>query len=137
MKETQDDLARVQQDLLSSRKSADTLDGLYKSAVSDKQSAQQKVLINLCKLSLFMSYLQVQDLEEELDELRSRLKEIQEALERETLAKVDLQNQIQSLREDMAFKRKVYDEVFVVMRLQISFLLGNNYFKTYWIKSLL
>ena len=55
--------------------------------------------------------LQIQELEDEVEELRSRLKETQESLERETLAKVDLQNQIQSLREELAFKKKVYDEV--------------------------
>lgn len=32
-------------------------------------------------------------------------------LEAETLGKVDLQNHIQSLKEEMAFKRKVHDEV--------------------------
>ena len=57
------------------------------------------------------SSLQIQELEDEVEELRSRLKETQESLERETLAKVDLQNQIQSLREELAFKKKVYDEV--------------------------
>ena len=56
-------------------------------------------------------FLQIQELEDEVEELRSRLKETQESLERETLAKVDLQNQIQSLREELAFKKKVYDEV--------------------------
>lgn len=50
-------------------------------------------------------------MDEEVDDLRSRLKEAQDSLERETLTKVDLQNQIQSLREEMTFTKRVHDEV--------------------------
>ncbi len=50
-------------------------------------------------------------MDEEVDELRSQIKKLQETLEQETLAKVDLQNQMQSLKEDMAFRKKMYEEV--------------------------
>ncbi len=50
-------------------------------------------------------------MEEELDDLRTQVKKLQETLEQETLLKVDLKNQIQSLKEDSVFRRKVYEEV--------------------------
>lgn len=53
----------------------------------------------------------MKDLEAELDELRSTLDALKETLEGETLSKVDLQNSIQSLKEELAFKKKVYEEV--------------------------
>ena len=55
--------------------------------------------------------MQLQEVEEEVEELRIQLKKQMKNLEAEVLSKVDLQNQIQSLREDMAFKKKLYDEV--------------------------
>lgn len=93
-----------------------------------------------------------------MDDLRTQLKKIQDTLERETLSKVDLQNQIQSLREDLAFKKKVYEEVldysiqslikilacyFCAYILPRQFLylftstncIGTNYCATYWLWS--
>lgn len=55
--------------------------------------------------------LQVKEFEAELEELRSTLESMKESLEAETLSKVDLQNSIQSLREELAFRKKVYEEV--------------------------
>ena len=55
--------------------------------------------------------LQVKEFEAELEELRSTLETMKESLEAETLSKVDLQNSIQSLREELAFRKKVYEEV--------------------------
>lgn len=55
--------------------------------------------------------LQVKEFEAELEELRSTLEAMKESLEAETLSKVDLQNSIQSLKEELAFRKKVYEEV--------------------------
>ena len=49
--------------------------------------------------------------EEDNKELQVHLTKVEKDLENETLSKVDLQNQNQSLREELAFKKKVYDEV--------------------------
>lgn len=46
-----------------------------------------------------------------MEELRSTLEAMKESLEAETLSKVDLQNSIQSLKEELAFRKKVYEEV--------------------------
>ena len=46
-----------------------------------------------------------------MEELRAQLNELRESLEKETLSKVDLQNQNQSLKEELSFKKKVYEEV--------------------------
>ena len=53
----------------------------------------------------------MKDLEQELEELKANLEGVKGQLEAETLSKVDLQNNIQSLREDLAFKKKMYEEV--------------------------
>lgn len=53
----------------------------------------------------------MKDLEAEADELRSNVEELKSALEVETLSKVDYQNNVQSLNEELAFRKKVYEEV--------------------------
>ena len=53
----------------------------------------------------------MKEFEAELEELRSTLETMKESLEAETLSKVDLQNSIQSLKEELAFRKKVYEEV--------------------------
>ena len=50
-------------------------------------------------------------MEEEVEELRAQVKKLQEMLEQETLLKVDFKNQNQSLKEDMLFRKKIYEEV--------------------------
>ena len=57
------------------------------------------------------AHSQVKELEQELEEVKATLDGVKAQLEAETLSKVDLQNNIQSLREDMAFKKKMYEEV--------------------------
>lgn len=44
-------------------------------------------------------------------ELQAQIASLRESMEAETLSKVDLQNNIQSLKEELAFRKKVYDEV--------------------------
>ena len=53
----------------------------------------------------------MKELEQEVEELKATLEGVKAQLEAETLSKVDLQNNIQSLREDLAFKKKMYEEV--------------------------
>ena len=53
----------------------------------------------------------MKELEDEMEEIRVQMHELRESLEKETLSKVDLQNQNQSLKEELAFKKKVYEEV--------------------------
>ena len=57
------------------------------------------------------THTQLKELEQELEEVKANLEAIKGQLEAETLSKVDLQNNIQSLREDIAFKKKMYEEV--------------------------
>lgn len=52
-----------------------------------------------------------QSLEAEVAELQAQIASLRESVEAETLSKVDLQNNIQSLKEELAFRKKVYEEV--------------------------
>uniref|UniRef100_A0A1B0A5V1 LTD domain-containing protein n=1 Tax=Glossina pallidipes TaxID=7398 RepID=A0A1B0A5V1_GLOPL len=51
---------------------------------------------------------ELNDLQKELDRLRNLLDEARKNLEDETLARVDLENNIQSLREELTFKDQVH-----------------------------
>lgn len=44
-------------------------------------------------------------------ELQAQVASLRESVESETLGKVDLQNNLQSLKEELAFRKKVYEEV--------------------------
>ena len=44
-------------------------------------------------------------------DLQAQITSLRESMEAETLSKVDLQNNIQSLKEELAFRKKVYEEV--------------------------
>ena len=57
----------------------------------------------------------MKDLEAEVAELREGYDSMKASLESETLSKVDLQNHIQSLKEEMAFRQKVHDEVRILL----------------------
>lgn len=50
------------------------------------------------------------DLEKENEKLKKQLSDLRKALEQETLARVDLENNIQSLREELTFKDQVYEQ---------------------------
>ena len=53
----------------------------------------------------------MKNLQAELAELREGYESVQGTLEIETLSKVDLQNKCQSLREELLFNKKIYEEV--------------------------
>lgn len=56
-------------------------------------------------------FTQVKALEVERDELRGNVDDMRASLESETLQKVDYQNNVQSLKEELDFLRKVHQEV--------------------------
>ena len=53
----------------------------------------------------------MKDKDEEIEELRANVEELRSLLESETLSKVDYQNNLQSLNEELSFRKKVYEEV--------------------------
>ena len=55
--------------------------------------------------------VQVTDRDAEIEELRTNIEELRCLLENETLCKVDLQNNLQSLNEELSFRKKIYEEV--------------------------
>lgn len=76
--------------LLESR--CNDLSAKYNTAVNDRKKAQDEV----------------KDLERELLKLRKQLEDARKQLEEETLARVDLENTVQSLREELTFKDQVH-----------------------------
>ena len=46
-----------------------------------------------------------------MEDLSAQVKSLRGSLEQETLNKVDLQNNIQSLKEEMAFMKRIHEEV--------------------------
>lgn len=52
----------------------------------------------------------LKDLELENDKLRKLLSEVRKNLEEETLARVDLENNVQSLQEELTFKEQVHEQ---------------------------
>lgn len=64
----------------------------------------------------------------EIYELRANIEELRTLLENETLCKVDLQNNLQSLNEELSFRKKIYEEVSPSAQVTpISSLLWTNY----------
>lgn len=53
---------------------------------------------------------ELKDVQNELDRLRKQLDEARKHLEDETLARVDLENNIQSLREELTFKDQIHSQ---------------------------
>ncbi len=50
-----------------------------------------------------------------MSEMRGTIEEIRATLESETLSKVDYQNNVQSLNEELAFRKKVYEEASIMI----------------------
>ena len=53
----------------------------------------------------------VKDLRKECQELKDALESNRYLLEQETLTRVDLENKLQSLKEELNFKKQVYNKV--------------------------
>lgn len=70
------------------------LSGKYNTACSERKKAQDD-----CK-----------ELEKENEKLKKQLADLRKALEQETLARVDLENNIQSLREELTFKDQIFEQ---------------------------
>jgi lamin B len=70
------------------------LSAKYNAACSDRKKAQDEL----------------KDLEKEHDKLKKMLDALRKNLEEETLARVDLENNIQSLREELTFKDQVFQQ---------------------------
>lgn len=70
------------------------LSGKYNTACSERKKAQDDL----------------KELEKENEKLKKQLADLRKALEQETLARVDLENNIQSLREELTFKDQVYEQ---------------------------
>ncbi|KAM8713467.1 hypothetical protein ACLKA7_013735 [Drosophila subpalustris] len=70
------------------------VNGKYNTALADRKKAED----------------QVKELSAENERLRRQLDDLRKQLEAETLARVDLENQNQSLREELAFKDQVHSQ---------------------------
>lgn len=70
------------------------LSAKYNAACSERKKAQDEV----------------KDLEKENDKLKKMLEALRKNLEEETLARVDLENNIQSLKEELTFKDQVFQQ---------------------------
>ncbi|XP_062130271.1 lamin-C isoform X1 [Drosophila sulfurigaster albostrigata] len=70
------------------------VNGKYNAALGDRKKAED----------------QLRELSAENDRLRRQLDDLRKQLEAETLARVDLENQNQSLREELAFKEQVHSQ---------------------------
>lgn len=100
LKELREENDRLEGRAIAAERNATSLEAQRKTAVADKAKFQKRV----------------KDLEQELEELKANLEGVKGQLEAETLSKVDLQNNIQSLREDLAFKKKMYEEELAALR---------------------
>lgn len=100
LKEVKDALERMETKYNAAQRSYESAEAQRKSAQADKNKFQNKV----------------KDLEAELAELRESYETVKSSLEHETLSKVDLQNHIQSHKEEMAFKKKVHEEELAHLR---------------------
>ena len=86
---------RAENDLESSERALTTKESTVQAALKDKQRA----------------VAQKTDALRELEDLKKALDQAKSALETETLARVDLENSNQSLREELAFKQQLHEQV--------------------------
>jgi len=70
------------------------LSGKFNTACADRKKAQEDA----------------KELEKENEKLKKQLADLRKALEQETLARIDLENNIQSLREELTFKDQIFEQ---------------------------
>ncbi|KAJ4447794.1 hypothetical protein ANN_09802, partial [Periplaneta americana] len=78
---------------------------MYESRMSDLNSKYSQAVADRKKATDEMK-----DLEKECEKLRKQVEELRKHLEDETLARIDLENNVQSLREELSFKEQVYNQ---------------------------
>ena len=84
---------------------ADNGHRLYESKYNDILGKYNSVVSDAKKASA-----DLKDLEKEHDKLKKLLDSLRKNLEEETLARVDLENNIQSLKEELTFKDQVFQQ---------------------------
>ncbi|XP_064390888.1 lamin-B2-like [Halichondria panicea] len=104
LKTCKEERDRFETQLTASERSNTSLDAQRKSALADKNRLQKEV----------------KNLQAELAEMREGYESLQGTLEVETLSKVDLQNKCQSLREELLFNKKLYEEELSGLRNKLS-----------------
>ncbi|XP_075060747.1 lamin-B2 isoform X2 [Mixophyes fleayi] len=122
--ETARDKARLQIELGKYRSDLDETTKNFKKKDADLLLAQQRnkeleALYSSSEAKLNTALDQKRNLEADLADLNARLAKAEEAhavakkqLEKETLMRVDAENRCQSLREDLEFRKNVYEEEF-------------------------
>lgn len=78
---------------------------IYETRVSDLSAKYNQAVADRKKATD-----EVKDLEKECEKLRKQVEELRKHLEDETLARIDLENNVQSLREELQFKEQVYNQ---------------------------
>ena len=78
---------------------------IYESRLSDMSTKYNQAVVERKKATDEMK-----ELEKECEKLRKQLEELRKHLEDETLARIDLENNVQSLREELSFKEQVYNQ---------------------------
>lgn len=78
---------------------------MYESRVSDLSAKYNQAVADRKKTSD-----DLKDLEKDCEKLRKQVEELRKHLEDETLARIDLENNLQSLREELSFKEQVYNQ---------------------------
>lgn len=105
-------LCRLDKETTARKKAEDLLKAIKKQ-LSDKEAQLSRVnqeAMNLDKV--------VKDLTKECQELKDALESAKYSLEQETLTRVDLENKLQSLREELNFKKQVYSKVSKLYQIQ-------------------
>ena len=91
---------------------------IYESRCSDLQSQFNQSQAERKKLAE-----RERELEKEVERLKGLLEDCRKNLEEETLQRIDLENHIQSLKEDISFKDQVFQQELIETRTrrQVSF----------------
>ncbi|XP_031571997.1 lamin-A-like isoform X2 [Actinia tenebrosa] len=97
------------------RKKADKELNDLKKQLADKENQLSKVNTEARNLEEVM-----RELQSECQELKDALESAKYALEQETLSRVDLENKLQSLKEELIFKKSVYDKELTEIRSQLK-----------------